>query len=115
MQVLPQCGTNLAATDGVLMVQALVATEAPPDQPVTASSQAAATAVVSRFLEAGGIAALLQVGELTVLILCKSDSLYKFLAFSLTSLLYVCVMLLCCFEPVWCCAAIHCIWALLEC
>jgi len=61
LQDLPQCGTNLAATDGVMMVQALIASEPAPDAVITAASKAAAAAVVTRFLEAGGMPALLQV------------------------------------------------------
>ncbi len=61
LQDLPQCGTNLAATDGVVMVQALIASEPAPDAIITAASKAAAAAVVTRFLEAGGVPALLQV------------------------------------------------------
>ena len=61
LQDLPQCGTNLAATDAVLMVQALLATEPAPDAVITAASKAAAAAVVSRFLEAAGLQALLKV------------------------------------------------------
>ncbi len=61
LQDLPQCGTNLAATDGVVMVQALIASEPAPDAVITAASKAAATAIVTRFLEAGGVPALLQV------------------------------------------------------
>jgi hypothetical protein len=61
LQDLPQCGTNLAATDGVVMVQALIASEPAPDAVITAASKAAAAAVVTRFLEAGGVPALLQV------------------------------------------------------
>lgn len=61
MQDLPQCGTNLAATDAVLTVQALLATQPPPDAVITAASKAAAAAVVSRFLEAAGLQALLKV------------------------------------------------------
>ena len=61
LQDLPQCGTNLAATDAVLTVQALVATEPPPDAVITAASKAAAAAVMSRFLEAAGLRALLKV------------------------------------------------------
>ena len=61
LQDLPQCGTNLAATDGVMMVQALVASEPAPDAVITAASKAAAAAVVTKFLEAGGVPALLQV------------------------------------------------------
>ena len=51
----------MAATDGVLMVQLLVASEPAPDAVLTAASKAAAAAVVTRFLEAGGLPALLQV------------------------------------------------------
>ncbi|KAL3157959.1 hypothetical protein ABBQ32_012360 [Trebouxia sp. C0010 RCD-2024] len=58
---LPQCGTTLAATDAVLTVQALVATEPAPDAVITAASKAAAAAVMSRFLEASGLQALLKV------------------------------------------------------
>ncbi|KAL0037308.1 hypothetical protein WJX79_000973 [Trebouxia sp. C0005] len=58
---LPQCGTNLAATDGVVIVQALIASEPAPDAVITAASRAAAAAVITRFLEAGGVPALLQV------------------------------------------------------
>lgn len=61
LQDLPQCGTNLAATDGVVMVQALIASEPAPDAIITAASKAAAAAVITRFLEAGGVPALLQV------------------------------------------------------
>lgn len=61
MQDLPQCGTTLAATDAVLTVQALVATEPAPDAVITAASKAAAAAVMSRFLEASGLQALLKV------------------------------------------------------
>lgn len=61
MQDLPQCGTNLAATDAVLTVQALIATEPAPDAVITAASKAAAAAVVTRFLEAAGLQALLKV------------------------------------------------------
>ena len=61
LQDLPQCGTNLAATDGVMMVQALIASEPAPDAVITAASKAAAAAVVTKFLEAGGVPALLQV------------------------------------------------------
>lgn len=61
MQDLPQCGTNLAATDGVLMIQALIAAEPASDAVATAASKAAAAAVVTRLLEAGGLSALLQV------------------------------------------------------
>ena len=61
LQDLPQCGSNLAATDAVLTMQALVATEAAPDAAATAASRAAAAAVVTRFLEARGLPALLQV------------------------------------------------------
>ena len=53
--------TNLAATDAVLTVQALLATEPAPDAVTTAASKAAAAAVVSRFLEAAGLQALLKV------------------------------------------------------
>ena len=71
LQDLPQCGTNLAATDAVLTVQALLATEPAPDAVVTAASKAAAAAAVSRFLEAAGLQALLKVqlalSSLTVL------------------------------------------------
>ena len=61
LQDLPQCGTNLAATDGVVIVQALIASEPAPDAVITAASRAAAAAVITRFLEAGGVPALLQV------------------------------------------------------
>lgn len=43
------------------MVYALVASDAPSEPPPTAASKAAAAAVVSRFLEADGISALLRV------------------------------------------------------
>ena len=61
LQDLPQCGTNLAATDGVMMVQSLIASEPAPDAVITVASKAAAAAVITRFLEAGGMPALLQV------------------------------------------------------
>lgn len=61
LQDLPQCGSNLAATDAVLAMQALVATEPSPDAVTTAASKAAAAAVVARFLEAKGLPALIQV------------------------------------------------------
>lgn len=51
----------MAATDAVLTVQALLATEPAPDVVITAASKAAAAAVVSRFLEAAGLQALLKV------------------------------------------------------
>lgn len=51
----------MAATDAVLTVQALLATEPAPDAVITAASKAAAAAVVSRFLEAAGLQALLKV------------------------------------------------------
>ena len=66
LQDLPQCGTNLAATDATLMVQALIASEPAPDAVVTAASKAAAAAVITRFLEAGGLAALLQVQHTSI-------------------------------------------------
>lgn len=61
MQDLPQCGSNLAATDAVLTVQALLATEPAPDAVITAASKAAAVAVITKFLEAAGLQALLKV------------------------------------------------------